>query len=112
MQSYEIIGATPTDGGVACFHGGLQASREYYSPKISPATAKCKWFKSWNKQRQKEASMDFFTMQGHFKFLQAQNGMYVEDNNMNQHHQHYPRLCDHKIMDLVFKLHHVVPDPN
>jgi hypothetical protein len=54
----------------------------------------------------------FLTMQGHFKFLQAQNGMYVEDNNMNQHHQHYPRLCDHKIMDLVFKLHHVVPDPN
>jgi hypothetical protein len=32
---------------------------EYYSPKISPATAKCKWFKYWNKHRQKEASMKF-----------------------------------------------------
>jgi hypothetical protein len=54
-------------------------------------------------------------MQGHLKCLQAENGMYVEDNNMNKHHpdsvQHYPRLCDHQRMDLVFKLHHVVPDP-
>jgi hypothetical protein len=34
--------------------------RGYYSPKILPATAKCKWFKSWNKHQQKEASMEFF----------------------------------------------------
>jgi hypothetical protein len=28
----------------------------------------------------------FFTMPGHLKCLQAENGMYVEDNHMNQHH--------------------------
>jgi hypothetical protein len=26
--------------------------------------------------------------------------------------QHCPRLCDHQRMDLIFKLHHVVPNPN